>query len=690
MDSGTPPPHQTLADFLRELDETVLGSLLTARPDVITPPPGDFDALAARASSLSSLDRALESLDQFTVEILAALAHAEADARYDELSTHLRSITGAAVPQLALRRAIRRLEGLFLVWLSDGWLRRTITPDTAAKLDLPKPDRLQPDPPLVTGVDVSVAMLDRSGAGEASETIRRVDALLEACSHEPPEQLRAGGISSRDLRRLATTVGVETHTVTLLLEICHTAGLLETHDTDTGLVWLPTVAFDHWRSEDGAVRWETLARSWLNLPRLPALAERRDDRGRRIAPLSEQLDRPLAPAIRQRLLAPFAELPAERAVTFEEVLATLRWSAPRRAVREETGPDGSHLEVFATTFGEAVALGILSAAATAPRHYGLSGFGRAMIAGGDPVPVLEELLPKPTEDILVQADLTVVAPGPLTELVARKMALVATVESAGAATVYRVDVQSLRHALDAGWVADELHRFFAEHSRTPIPQSLTYLIDDVARRHGGVRVGAAAGYLRSDDEALLATIMADRRCEDLRLRRLAPTVLISKVNARALVAALREAGYPAAAEDDQGALVVRAPRQQRTVRRVRRTSAETSAPSLLEERVADAIARLREGEQRRRVLQRLHRLGDDQGRAVATDTDEMVRVISQVITEKGELWLGFIDPHGAMTRRLVRPLSISAGFLRAEDERTETSHTFALHRITSVALPEYQ
>ena len=223
-----------------------------------------------------------------------------------------------------------------------------------------------------------------------------------------------------------------------------------------------------------------------------------------------------------------------------------------------------------------------------------------------------------------------------------------------------------------------------------LPASSKYLIDDVARRHGGIRIGTAAGYLRSDDEALLATIMADRRCGELRLRRLAPTVLISNVNAAALVATLREAGYPAAAEDDQGALVVRAPRQQRTIRRVRRATPDSPFSSMTAERVSEAIARLREGEQRRRVLQRLHRLGDEHNRTIATDTDEMVRVISQVITEKGELWLGFIDPHGAMTRRLVRPLSISAGFLRAEDERTETSHTFALHRITSVALPEYQ
>jgi hypothetical protein len=32
-------------------------------------------------------------------------------------------------------------------------------------------------------------------------------------------------------------------------------------------------------------------------------------------------------------------------------------------------------------------------------------------------------------------------------------------------------------------------------------------------------------------------------------------------------------------------------------------------------------------------------------------------------------------------------VSLSGGYLRAEDERTETLHTFALHRITA-AVPE--
>jgi hypothetical protein len=44
-----------------------------------------------------------------------------------------------------------------------------------------------------------------------------------------------------------------------------------------------------------------------------------------------------------------------------------------------------------------------------------------------------------------------------------------------------------------------------------------------------------------------------------------------------------------------------------------------------------------------------------------------------------------VDSHGGRSCRLLRPISIGAGYLRAEDERTDTLHTFALHRITAAS-----
>ncbi|MBR7678422.1 helicase-associated domain-containing protein, partial [Streptomyces daliensis] len=117
---------------------------------------------------------------------------------------------------------------------------------------------------------------------------------------------------------------------------------------------------------------------------------------------------------------------------------------------------------------------------------------------------LAPLLPEPLDHVLLQADLTAVAPGPLERALAATLGALADVESKGGATVYRFSPASVRRGLDAGLTATDVHAFLAAHSRTPVPQPLTYLVDDVARRHGRLRVGAASSYVRCDDDALLA------------------------------------------------------------------------------------------------------------------------------------------------------------------------------------------
>ena len=141
---------------------------------------------------------------------------------------------------------------------------------------------------------------------------------------------------------------------------------------------------------------------------------------------------------------------------------------------------------------------------------------------------MAKVLPEPIDHFLLQADLTVIVPGPLERELAEQLAAVANVESAGAAMVYRISEPSIRRALDTGRTAGELHALFARHSKTPVPQGLTYLIDDVARRHGQLRVGMAASFVRCEDPALLAQAVGAPAAEQLEMRLLAPTVAVSQ------------------------------------------------------------------------------------------------------------------------------------------------------------------
>src|SRR5204863_9309777 len=92
--------------------------------------------------------------------------------------------------------------------------------------------------------------------------------------------------------------------------------------------------------------------------------------------------------------------------------------------------------------------------------------------GESAVGALDALLPRPVDHVLVQADLTVVVPGPPEPALATELAVLADAESP---SVYRVTADSVRRALDSGYTAADLHGFFARRSRTPVPQGLTYL-----------------------------------------------------------------------------------------------------------------------------------------------------------------------------------------------------------------------
>jgi hypothetical protein len=558
---------------------------------------------------------------------------------------------------------------------------------------------VRPQPPAVTGTTRDPKTADSAGAGQAMEAVRLTEALLDALDAEPAAMLRAGGVGVRDLRRLAKAIGVEEPVAALLLEVANAAGLAGEAERSSGEpLFLPTVAYDAWRGQTLAPRWERLATAWLAMTRQASLVGQRDERDRPINALSMEVERAGAPAARQAVLEVLGELPPGTAPAPEEVLALLTWRAPRRA----KGRENAHRAVLA----DAATLGVTGLGA-------VTSYGRLLAAtdgeGGaadnDPLGVraggdsefsevarqLDGLLPAPVDHVLVQADLTVVVPGPPEPTLADELELVAEHESAGGASVYRVTEASIRRALDAGYTADDLHALFRRRSRTPVPQGLTYLVDDIARKHGGLRVGGAGAYIRSDDEALLVQLLADRRLTSLGLRRLAPTVLATPYQVGRLLTALREAGYPPVHEDASGAAVVARPKTRRAA--VRAAAAlKTEPPILTAPRLAGIVEHIRRGDAAARAARRAPvtvRAANGHGveglTAVQAHTQALA-VLQQAVRDKALVWVGYVDAHGATASRLVRPVSIGAGYLRAEDERTEMLHTFALHRITAAVL----
>lgn len=521
---------------------------------------------------------------------------------------------------------------------------------------------LVPEPPALE--TTATSDVDATAAHAAAEVVGKVEALLELWAAEPPSVLRAGGVGVRDLKRSAQALDVPVATVSLLAEIAAGAGLL---DQTVGMEpeWVPTTGFDSWVAAPPELRWTALVTAWLDLPRLPALAGERGDRDKVLAPLGPELERPGAPAERRRVLELLASTEHGTAASADSVSARLVWSAPRRGGRLRDA-------VHRWTLLEAEALGVTG-------RGGLSAPARALLAGDEreAARLLESRLPDPLDHVLVQPDLTVVAPGPLERSLAQELALVADVESTGGATVYRVGEASVRRALDAGRSASDLHELFRTRSRTAVPQSLSYLVDDVARRHGRMRVGVATSYLRCDDETLLSEVLAARRTAPLRLRRLAPTVLVSPSPLDIVLEALRAAGFAPAAEAPDGALLLARPESRRTQLRPR--SHRHTETSLGAEQAALSVTALRAGDLAARAARRAPVT------TTRSTTADTLAFLQSAARDRRQVWLGYVDAQGRATSRVVEPRGVEGGFVTAWDHLRQEERTFALHRITGVA-----
>ncbi len=427
--------------------------------------------------------------------------------------------------------------------------------------------------------------------------------------------------------------------------------------------WVPTPAYDTWLALPPERRWTALASAWLTTTRLPGLVGQKDGRDKVLAALSPEIERPMAPVERLRVLRTAAAL--RGAPTRESLLATVVWHAPRR---------GGRLRdlVLGWLLDEAELLGLTG-------QGGVATATRALLDGDErgAARALGDLLPDPLDHVLVQPDLTVVAPGPLEPDLARAMAEVADVESTGGATVYRVSETSVRRALDLGRSATDLQELFRTRSRTPVPQSLTYLVDDVARRHGRLRVGVATSYVRCDDEAMLTEVMAQKKAASLRLRRLAPTVVTSTAPVDLVLEVLRGLGYAPAPEAEDGALLLEGPASRRTPARQR--AARWSEPTLAEEQAASAVQALRAGDVAARAARRAP------VSTTRTAPADVLAFLQDAAREARQVWIGYVDVQGRATSRVVEPRSVEGGYVTAYDHLRQEDRTFSVHRITGVA-----
>lgn len=366
-----------------------------------------------------------------------------------------------------------------------------------------------------------------------------VDELLHRLARTPAAGLKAGGIGVREIRSLAKAMGKAPGEVGLAAALAIESDLLGSVVREEGgstrggrrkvaITWTTTAHVERYQTQPPAARWASLVACAMHstvLDESEGLPERVE--------LNDALDLRNA-ALRRAILTTLLDLPAGQGLDRDDLLALLDHHHPTKPV--------------ALGLEHRIACLHLLGLVPASGPVGLTALGRALLTEG--VAAVEAQLPAPERHFVVQPDHSVIAPPGLAADLASTLQRYATPESAGGATILRLDETRIAQAIDAGEQAEGILAFLTEHSSVPVPQNVEVFVTDVARRHGRLRVGTASSYVISDDPVVLADAL---RVRPAKLRRIAPTVAVSSLSRTKLMDALAAKGLMPVAEDASGA-----------------------------------------------------------------------------------------------------------------------------------------
>ncbi len=727
-----PPRPRTLTESLRGWSPDALERLLLRRPDLVDPAPRDLTELASRSTTTGSTAQALESLNLWlrtTAEGLAALPDPATVPALADLLGEPPDIVARAVDELrasalvwgpdealhlvrpvresfepypgglaapsarplsesqiadalaecsdAARAVLDRLR-----WQPSGAVRnadRTVPAagarspiDELLALELLRPadsgtvvvprevawlrrgrrftaEPVPTGPPPVAAPPQDPGRTDRAAAGAVVELLADLDLVVQTLEAAPHRLLRTGGLGARDVLALARRLGQGSEYAIFLLECVAAAGLVAAEGASA---LLPTGEYDQWARGPSPERWRQVAEAWAYADRLFARSSLAGAHA-----LGPEADIAGVAVLRGTVLQLLADAGPGAAPDRDQIATAAAWHRPR--LRQ---PPLDAERLVSWTWREAGWLGLVSGNA-------VSSFAGVLVNRAEPLPpVLAELFPAPLETILIQADLTAVAAGPLAYEVGQDLRRLADQESRGAGGVFRFSADSLRRAYDAGWSSGEISAWLERHSATGVPQPLRYLVDDVSRRHGSIRVGPAASYLRVADEAQAAALLTHPDAAAIGLRAVAPTVLVAAVEDEELLAMVRAAGHAPIVEDAAGRplLPPAGPRARpRRPRRARDRAAEA----------AELAAALLAAERSR------PRSAEGNGRS----TDEALDRLRAATRQAQPVRVTYVNADGRPTEREVAPLDLAAGAVRAVDRASAQVITIPLARISAVA-----
>ncbi|MGK5114934.1 helicase-associated domain-containing protein [Geodermatophilus sp. CPCC 205506] len=526
-----------------------------------------------------------------------------------------------------------------------------------------------PVPPGPAVSAVPPAAVDSAAAEAVARLLRLVADLLDRVRRQEIASLAGGGIGVRELRRLGKDLGADEAQTRLALETARAAGLVR-----SGVSGIePTTLAAEWAAGEPADQVVPLVLAWW---RHEAMATRaRDGDGRPVPALGAQVPCRGCAATRRTLLAATAAVPGGAAGDPAALRAAALWSRPAaHTVPGESAP-------LDTLWSELHLVGVVGAGA-------ISAVGRALLAGDEAGlrRWADGVLPARVATVRFGSDLTAVATGSPAASLAAVLDSCADRESTGAGVIWRLGPPTIRRALDAGRTGDDLVTALREVTDRDLPQPLVHLVQDVARRHGHLRVTAAACVLTGVDEALVAQVLADRRLGRLGLRQVGPTVLAASAAPDVTLAALRAAGYLPVADAEPPRGTAEAAAARHAARDAARRIDDAVAPArprltVVPPPVADVARALLDGA---RTEPPADPLPPGLAGAAPHLTPGELALLAEAVGSGGRVSIVYRAASGAVTDRVIRAPEVLGHVLEAWCELRGDERVFSLSGVLRV------
>ena len=473
--------------------------------------------------------------------------------------------------------------------------------------------------------------IDRDCGIAMFETTQAITELLFLLEQHFVREVGRGNMGLPDLKRLAGRIGKTTDYARDIVDLATMAGVIELTDAR----WQGGYSSDEWMIATPVDRWLLLAEGWLDA---------------------------LGSVAQTELLGALDGMRSGAAL--DQVLTAIYPLA-----------DSSTSANIRRTVDRGNLIGLTDAGLVAS-------WTPYLLAGNKShcIDAISTRMPNPVDRLIVQADLSLVAPGPLTTKTEVLIREFADCEQIGFASTYRVSPLSITLGLERGHRASEIRDLLVTLSGKPLPQPVDYLLRESEERFGRLVVHNASvpdhSVVTSSDPILLRAILGDAAMKPFGLLMTNEGDLACKFEAEVLYFGLREAGYAAIrarGTDSSGRL-------DDLVGFDQSAKARYVAPLM-------AAMEIRSEPKQNGPLADIARMREQDSKpGLNPDTDDVVRQIQLAIKNRIRLNITVTGSTGDTHEFLLEPTGIANGRLRAKDRKADIERTLPLANITAVTL----